>query len=411
MSDKVSNAEMRVGLGPRVVAATWFGGTACIPIVLFFAIFGRNADFEPAALLDGAVASIYVALPICMAAFFGFTIGSKILDSQCVTHAAPAAGYGMIVAVLSYCGMMGGFGLIMTFGGIATGGYLPAISSLLLIAVFGAFYIGWAIVLFGAIGGWLLFRWAWNSLNAPTISWVHKDVALRLNAWALAALLVAMLACLLPWLRVAAHERAERTRRDLYNAVSVGDHESLERLMAAGVSPDERDVADEPLLWTAAENGNTRVVKILLQHGANPNVASHHNPHSTPLHAAVMNFDVESIKALLDCGANINAADDYGNTPFLTAVVTTDSETVKLLIDRGADAHRQAKDGSTALTIARRSRYSTGNRDRSPVGNESSLDAGRNFGDSRDSGNPVIMQRAHDRHDAIVRLLMSYGIN
>ena len=32
-------------------------------------------------------------------------------------------------------------------------------------------------------------------------------------------------------------------------------------------------------------------------------------------------------------------------------------------------------------------------------------------GDSRDNENPVIIKRAHDRPEAIIQLLVSYGIN
>jgi hypothetical protein len=51
-----------------------------------------------------------------------------------------------------------------------------------------------------------------------------------------------------------------------------------------------------------------------------------------------------------------------------------------------------------------------GNRDRAGDGMYGQrLDAGQNYGDSRDYQNPAIIERARARHDAIIELLLSYG--
>ena len=400
-----------VGLRPRLLAAAWFAATSLIPVVFFLGVFNRMSFDE--GHFNAPIASLFIALPVCMAAFFGFTVGSAILDEQLVTSGLRAAGYGVVVAGASYAGMMGGYAALMVLSSTKSsrlaGDPAEAIKTFLTIVLFGAVLIGWLVVIAGAAGGWLLFHWA-SSLSAPTISWVTRNAARRLNYWAAAGLLVAMFICWLPWHTAALREQARGNQNDLRDAVWRGESDRVEEFLARGASPDMRDVAGETLLSTAAEKGNTGVIKVLLQHGANPNVTSIHPGHPTPLQQAVMNFDVESIKALLDRGANINTPDDFGRTPFLLAVSATDSDTVKLLIDHGADVRDRTRDGSSALTLARRFRDSTGNRDRLPAGNDAPRDAGMNFGDSRDFENPAIMKRAHDRHDAIIQLLMNYGI-
>jgi ankyrin repeat protein len=58
---------------------------------------------------------------------------------------------------------------------------------------------------------------------------------------------------------------------------------------------------------------SSRVVKILLQHGANPNSIDLNG--NTPLHEAVFNRDIDVAKFLIDKGANVNKKNKEGNTP------------------------------------------------------------------------------------------------
>jgi hypothetical protein len=76
---------------------------------------------------------------------------------------------------------------------------LKVIGAVILFGLFGMVFVGWLVVLAGAVGGRLLFLWASSDL-APSISWVTKDDARRLNYAAGAALFVALSFCLLPWL-------------------------------------------------------------------------------------------------------------------------------------------------------------------------------------------------------------------
>jgi len=197
MAEEFLDAEMRVGLAPRMLAAVWFACTACIPIVYFFGVYERAFWSNPNSLFDSS--TLFIVLPIMLAAFFGFTIGSKILDEERMTPGL-AALLGALVAIASYWGMMMGYALVSASN--AARGWpnpLEVIGLFLVFALFGMAFIGWLVVLAGAASGWLLFLWA-DSDNAPSITWVTKDDARRLNYAAGAALFVAVSFCLLPWL-------------------------------------------------------------------------------------------------------------------------------------------------------------------------------------------------------------------
>jgi len=197
MAEEFPDVEMRVGLGSRLLAAVWFACTACVPIIYFFGVYERAFWSNPNSLFDSS--TLFIVLPIILAAFFGFTIGSKILDEKGITPGL-AALLGALVAIASYWGMMIGFALVSTSN--AAKGWpnpLEVVGLVLVFGLFGMVAVGWVVVLAGAVSGWLLFLWTSSDL-APSIAWVTKDDARRLNYAAGAALFVALAFCLLPWL-------------------------------------------------------------------------------------------------------------------------------------------------------------------------------------------------------------------
>lgn len=68
---------------------------------------------------------------------------------------------------------------------------------------------------------------------------------------------------------------------------------------------------------------------------------------------AARNGDIPEIQAQLLQAAEINALDERtGMTPLLWAIKDADAETVRLLIEAGADAHMRSESGRTALYLA-----------------------------------------------------------
>jgi ankyrin repeat protein len=70
------------------------------------------------------------------------------------------------------------------------------------------------------------------------------------------------------------------------------------------------------------------------------------------LHFAAREGDVESAKALLDGGADVNQVTEYGWTPLLTAINNRNYALASLLMDRNADPNIANKGGWTPLYIA-----------------------------------------------------------
>jgi len=87
------------------------------------------------------------------------------------------------------------------------------------------------------------------------------------------------------------------------------------------------------------------VVKLLLDHGADPNARD--NKQDTPLH--VYGSIAAVVKLLLDHGADPNARNIQQDTPILKAF---NGAVVKLLLDHGADAKAMNSDENTMITNA-----------------------------------------------------------
>jgi ankyrin repeat protein len=123
------------------------------------------------------------------------------------------------------------------------------------------------------------------------------------------------------------------------------------------------------LMWAAAEN-HPDVVKLLISHGADPKVRSSDRDTTPPklmagtpaapiskggltaLVFAARQGSIESTKALIDGGADINQGDADGNNPLLIAILNNHDELALMLIGKGADLNAVNKDGRAPLFAA-----------------------------------------------------------
>lgn len=112
-------------------------------------------------------------------------------------------------------------------------------------------------------------------------------------------------------------------------------------------------------LGYAAHFGHADAVQVLLDQGAQVNAISHSNvpyiPSNTALHAALAGErDLDVIRLLLKHGANPNLLDSNGHTCLHVAAYHVDRgiEIITLLKEHGADVNARTEAGVTPLTIA-----------------------------------------------------------
>lgn len=106
-------------------------------------------------------------------------------------------------------------------------------------------------------------------------------------------------------------------------------------------------------LGLSALLGQTELVKLLIQFGANPDLG--HRSGDSPLSYAATHGHSDIVKYLLENGANPNHADSLGFTPLIAASRNGQVEAVIELLNAGADPHAKSKKyGLTALHLASR---------------------------------------------------------
>lgn len=113
----------------------------------------------------------------------------------------------------------------------------------------------------------------------------------------------------------------------------------------------------------AAQNADLEMMRLLLEHGADPRLST--AEHTTPLMVAsgvgIFGLGVnpgtneeafQAVKLLADLGADVNAVDDNGETALHGAALRGANEVVRLLVERGASLTAKDWMGWTPLAIA-----------------------------------------------------------
>lgn len=128
-------------------------------------------------------------------------------------------------------------------------------------------------------------------------------------------------------------------RKNLLQAVKTGDVEEVKSLLSLGSDVNARyDAAMTPLYW-AAQEGQTTIVQLLLDHGADVN-GSDLLSGWTALHMAAMYGHDSVVELLLNGGANIDATANEGETALDLASEGEHSAVVQILVQRGAKARK-----------------------------------------------------------------------
>jgi ankyrin repeat protein len=115
--------------------------------------------------------------------------------------------------------------------------------------------------------------------------------------------------------------------------------EEAKKIISGGYDVNQKDaLGNEPLYWAASFNDDIKIVKLLINNGADVINESKYND-NTPLEGAVSN-DYNIIKLLLENGADatINNKLVFNRTALhIASIFSHNPDTIKLLLDYGAD--------------------------------------------------------------------------
>lgn len=134
----------------------------------------------------------------------------------------------------------------------------------------------------------------------------------------------------------------------LYHAVSGGRTDTAIFLLGRGIDMHGTGAAEA--LIRAAQNGQTDMVKLLLDRGANIDAKDNHG--YTAMIEAASTGHIDTLKFLLERGANIEVRSASGNTVLLAAASKGETGVVQLLLDKGGNTEVADAHGETALIWA-----------------------------------------------------------
>ncbi len=150
------------------------------------------------------------------------------------------------------------------------------------------------------------------------------------------------------------HNSVGTTNKTLpYDVAAYGSWQMMETYLAETKTPATyADNHGYTLLHEACKHGNINTIKTLLQNGADANVTD--DVLSTPLHyLSAYNYQTTDrrlgVETLVQLGVDINAQNEQGFTALHLAAHVGSSAVAKQLIKEGADIHVLDKKGKTAL--------------------------------------------------------------
>ncbi|WP_430909087.1 ankyrin repeat domain-containing protein [Maribacter sp. 2-571] len=107
-------------------------------------------------------------------------------------------------------------------------------------------------------------------------------------------------------------------------------------------------------LSLAAFFNRTEIAKLLLDHGADPNLAATNPSKVNALHSAVAKENYELVKLLIEKGAALDAVQTQKVTALHSAVHRGNLQLTQLLVENGATVSVQMENGDTPIAIAQR---------------------------------------------------------
>ncbi|KAH7303197.1 ankyrin repeat-containing domain protein [Stachybotrys elegans] len=155
------------------------------------------------------------------------------------------------------------------------------------------------------------------------------------------------------------HGAATETDNDNYNyghtplheAAGLGNLEMVRLLLVYGADIHALSIRGRHPLFYAVEGRHSHVVKLLLERNADPDARSSGEP-PTALHLTAENGDIETMRALLEGGAQVDPRDFDGATPLFQTVTSGNIEGTKILLQHGASVRIWRSDRQSVFDLA-----------------------------------------------------------
>ena len=121
----------------------------------------------------------------------------------------------------------------------------------------------------------------------------------------------------------------ENPSAKLWDGVYKNNYKKVEEAFKEGADVNMKNDNGVWFLLVASENGNARMVNLLLEKGIDVNITDDYN--NTALSTAVRNANYDVVALLLEKGADINKENNNGDTPLMHAIKFEDYDMVQLL--------------------------------------------------------------------------------
>ncbi|MEV9526214.1 ankyrin repeat domain-containing protein [Aliarcobacter butzleri] len=108
-----------------------------------------------------------------------------------------------------------------------------------------------------------------------------------------------------------------------------------------------RDCNGRNALYWAILKNKTDIIKKLID----LDISTEASPNFLAMNFAVYNDNIKVIKCLKNCGLNINVIDDINSTPLIYAILYNKQNSIKYLIENGANLEHEDFLGNSPLNL------------------------------------------------------------
>lgn len=138
-------------------------------------------------------------------------------------------------------------------------------------------------------------------------------------------------------------------------AYNLGHHDLLPLLFAAGGNPDVKLIHRVPSKWATMvgnciRDGNIPTLKMLLEHGADPNLPSNG---ARPIVLAAVWGNLKILRLLIKSGAQLLDDPQTAQKALVEAMIHKRIEIVRFLLEHGVGFRSRTHLGKTALQLAK----------------------------------------------------------